>query len=142
MKARLKWTLSGFLFLLCLTVVAEIASAQTAADTEKITLTLSKGNAMAGKKAFQNLACTACHLVKGENGFAKPFPGYEAPTLGWNEGKRSASDIAMSILLPSHKISEDLQNRIRSNVSPMTDYSDAISVRELTDLVAFLRSIK
>jgi mono/diheme cytochrome c family protein len=142
MKARLIWTNNGILFLLCLMVLADYGSAQTNVETEKLVLSLPQGNAAAGRRAFQDLLCTSCHLVKGETGFAKPVPGYNAPTLGWKEAKQNASNVAMSILLPSHKISQDLQNRIKSSVSPMTDYSDAITVRQLMDLVAYLRSIK
>jgi hypothetical protein len=82
------------------------------------------------------------HKVKGENDFPKPIAGYEGPILGTEQAKQSVSDLITSILLPSHKISKDLEERLRTTTSPMTDYSDAITIRQLVDVVAYIRSKK
>ena len=135
MKARMVRTTKGILLLFWFTTTAAFA-AQTPANTEQLTLVVSKGNPSAGRKAFQDLLCTSCHRVKGESGFQKPMAGYDAPSLGYHEKERTPSEVATSIILPSHNIAEEIRKRIKSDVSPMTDYSDAITVRQLADIVA------
>lgn len=132
----------AFLSLLVILLQVGFATAQTAGDSEKVTILLPKGNAKAGKQAFQELLCTACHRVSGENAFPKPVAGYEGPILGSDQAKQSTSDLITSILLPSHKMSKDLEERLRTATSPMTDYSDALTVRQLVNLVAYIHSIK
>ena len=41
-----------------------------------VTLTLPKGDAKAGRQAFQDLKCTVCHRVAGETGFAAHLLAY------------------------------------------------------------------
>jgi hypothetical protein len=118
------------------------AISQSAGNSETMTINLPQGNAKAGKQAFQDLLCTSCHRVQGESSFPKPVTGYEGPILGAGKSQQNDSDLATSIINPSHKISPDIQERIRSSKSPMTDYSDAITVRQLVDIVAYLQSVK
>jgi mono/diheme cytochrome c family protein len=142
MKARMVRTTKGVLLLFWFTTTAALGATQNPGNTEQLTLVVSKGNPSAGRKAFQDLLCISCHRVKGESGFQKPIAGYDAPSLGYHEKDRTASEVATSIILPSHNIAEEIKKRIKSDVSPMTDYSDAITIRQLTDLVAYLRSIQ
>ena len=118
--------------------------AQTAqtANMERVTLLLSKGSPEVGRRTFQDLLCTSCHRVQGETRFPKPFSGYEGPVLGKKKAAQTTSDLAMSILVPSHKVSEDLKKKLKGSGSPMTDYSDVVTFRQLADLVAYLGSIK
>jgi hypothetical protein len=72
---------------------------------------------------------------------ANPGPPIDARLAG-----RDVSYLIASIMTPSHaisvNISEELRTRLEGVLSPMGDFSRAMTVRQLVDLHAYLRSVK
>ena len=105
---------------------------------------LPAGDPVAGKKAFVDLGCNQCHEVYGGD-VARPTADPAVPAyLGGNAIEAPPREhLIREIIDPSHKIApgwaEDL---VRSgNRSRMPDdYSEVMTVRQLTDIVAFLES--
>ena len=53
---------------------------------------------------------------------------------------RTAGEIATQIILPSHKVSPEILEARRDGSSPMEDFTETMTVRQLVDVVAYLRS--
>jgi mono/diheme cytochrome c family protein len=101
---------------------------------------LTMGDPAAGRVAFQKLKCDTCHAVAGEPvaaGLSKPG----GPQLGSAEASYSPDEIARSIAAPGHSISEKSGPWREDKRSNMMDYSEIITVRQLMDLVAYIRSL-
>jgi hypothetical protein len=47
----------------------------------------------------------------------------------------------MSIFAPSHEISANLRRPREDDLSPMPDFSEAMTVRQFMDLVAYVSSL-
>ena len=71
---------------------------------------------------------------------ANPGPPIDARLAG-----RDVSYLMASIMTPSHAISvdinEELRARLGSVLSPMGDFSRAMTARQLVELHAYLRSV-
>ena len=134
-------------------------------DPDTVALTLPSGTVEAGKQAFEDLRCTACHTVSGVEGLTKPLAQVPVPDLGVVLAGRSRDSIATAIVLPSHIATSDTElwsdwstsQRVwigpgqqipkeetveepTETISIMTDYSNVITVQQLSDLVAFLEN--
>jgi mono/diheme cytochrome c family protein len=104
---------------------------------------LPEGDAEAGKAAFVELQCNACHQVRGvelEGPVAEPpVPVALGGTVDYQptDGK-----FVTSIINPSHKLAPGYPKELikSGELSRMADYSDVMTVRQLMDLVAFLHS--
>jgi mono/diheme cytochrome c family protein len=113
-----------------------------AAETaDMVTLKLPKGDPDKGREAFVALSCSACHRVAGEQGMPEPVSAAPGPTLGRYHGRQTASRLAMSIFSPSHEISAPLREPREDDLSPMPDFSEAMTVRQFMDLVAYVSSL-
>lgn len=116
------------------------------ADSEAITLTAPTGNAQAGRQAFLDLRCTACHAVPSEPKFPPPVSANPGPPIDARLAGRAASYLATAIVSPSHTFSLDTPLQVREHMagvlSPMGDFSYVMTVRQLVDLHAYLRSVK
>jgi len=102
---------------------------------------LPAGNVEAGKAAFVDLKCYTCHTVEGVElpaaaspspvklGGRKPLP----PTTG---------DLSTDIIMPSSHFAEGYPaSQVQEGAaSKMPDFTSQITIRQLADLVAFLRS--
>ena len=110
---------------------------------ETVRLTLPRGDADAGRQAFLDLRCAACHQVAGETGFPDPISSNPGPDLG-AVAAQPAGLIATSIIAPSHALSVNASGevtaRLEGILSPMGDYSRAMTVRQLLDLIAYLEA--
>ena len=56
---------------------------------------------------------------------------------------RRATEVDKSltaIIVPSHNIPADLQAATEDDLSPMGDYTEVMTVRQLADVVAYLRT--
>jgi mono/diheme cytochrome c family protein len=128
--------------------VASSAAAQTVTDPyEIVTVALPAGNAAAGRKAFADLRCHVCHQVAGETSFPPPIAEARGPDLGATVKTRPAGEVASAIVAPSHSVSvrtsEALKQRLaRESVSPMGDFSSELTIRQLADLMAYLRAAR
>lgn len=102
---------------------------------------LPDGSAEAGRAAFRSLGCAACHTVGHDPGMSGIQTKQPAPVLTFGP-ETNRADVAQSIISPSHTIAygfgqgdpEDVQK------SAMLDLTDRMTVRELIDIVAYLRS--
>jgi mono/diheme cytochrome c family protein len=108
---------------------------------DMVTLKLPKGDPDAGRRAFVALSCSACHRVAVEQGMPEPVSATPGPTLGRYLGRQAPSRLAMSIFAPSHEISANLRRPREDDLSPMPDYSEAMTVRQFMDLVAYVSSL-
>lgn len=130
--------------------VAGVAAAcnQSPRDTasQAVTVTLPIGDAQAGRKAFVDLKCAACHAVASESGFPSPVSADPGPPIDARVGGRDVSYLATAIVSPSHELSSGLEEAVRAQLagvlSPMGDFSHTMTVRQLVDLQAYLRSVK
>jgi hypothetical protein len=93
-------------------------------------VSLPVGNADAGKEAARAMQCHVCHEIVG-SGFPAPHAELRGPVLGAAHAGRAADSLAAAILAPSHDRAE----------GQMGDYSEAMTVRQLIDIVAYLRSL-
>ena len=136
---------------LALSLITVIAAGQTAVSTPRqyhydiVTVTLPKGESDQGRRAFGDLKCYVCHRVAGEASFPQPASDAQGPDLDRSLSLRPASDIAAAIILPSHsmsiKTSAALKTRLKDlQLSPMGDFSETLTVRQLADLLTFLGS--
>ena len=153
----LKKALSG------LTILAALGlGACMQPDSELVQLILPEGDAAAGKQAFVDLGCTTCHTVRGVEGL--PAPRLEKSfELGPTLAGLSRGGIATQMVAPKHvnveasdlwtdwdpgqrvwlgpgqEITEPEASEERP-LSRMRDYAAVMTVRQLSDLVAFLET--
>lgn len=132
--ASLKITL---ILLVCL---IPMEPAVAGSESETVVMVLPSGDAAAGRQAFIDLSCTACHRVWMENGFPEPFSAAIGPELGPHQAGQQPGRLATSIVAPSHVISEDVKKQMKASLSPMGDFSQIMTVRQLIDLIAYIRS--
>jgi len=118
-----------------------LTAASAAEDTQKLDLTVAAGDPEAGREAFLALMCTSCHAVAGEAEFPAPKTRGPVPVLGPEQAKLKPGKIATSIVSPSHKVSKEVSHQMEGELSPMGDFSEAMTVRQLIDLVAYVRSL-
>jgi len=103
---------------------------------------LPDGDAARGQEAFVNLKCNACHPVQGLN-LPAPIADPPVPVVlgGGVDYQPTDGKFVTSIINPSHKVGRYPAELVESGgESRMADYSDVMTVRQLTDLVAFLHS--
>ncbi len=97
------------------------------------------GDAARGRAVFRRLQCYACHTVSGE-GF--PAPTAAGPDLTGMGEHHPAGYLAESVLNPNAVIIEGRGYTGRDGRSTMPDYRDSLSVPDLIDLVAYLKSLR
>lgn len=124
-------------------IAALLAAAGCAGPRSGAGFRLPAGDPAAGRAAFVELKCHECHRV---NGVDFPAPTVEPPVpvvLGGDvPHAKTDGDLVTSIINPSHRISgaykpEDVQ---RGGKSRMPDMTDAMTVHQLVDVVAFLQT--
>ena len=102
-----------------------------------------KGSAESGRKAFVRLQCTACHRVLGEAGLPAVVAQNPGPVLGKPQAAYSRGWLASTIVSPSHTIAWDSAGLASgSELSRMGDFTETMTVRELIDIVAYLKSVR
>jgi hypothetical protein len=120
---------------------------------------LPEGDAEAGRLAFRQLGCHACHQVLGER-FPEPVAQPPIPfALGSPNDPKSRQYLAESIIAPSHRLArprpkllskhpagriadQEYENIGEGDESRMGDYNDILTVREWLDLVTFLDAVQ
>jgi hypothetical protein len=126
----------------CLCVVLVIGC--TTLGKEQGRIQLPAGDAARGKAAFVDLRCNHCHRVEG---VSAPAPVAQPPVpviLGDRTRKPPTREyLAQSILAPSHEFARGYKEDLikEGKLSRMGDYSDVLTVRQLSDLVAFIESL-
>mgnify|MGYP001813314524 CR=1 FL=1 len=104
-------------------------------DPDTVALTLPAGTVEAGKQAFEELRCTACHRVGGVDGLTEPLAQVPVPDLATVLAGQSRGAIASSIVIPPHTAIEETE----LEPALMTNYADTVTVQQLSDLVIFLQ---
>lgn len=101
---------------------------------------LTTGDAAAGRRAYLTLKCDTCHTIAGEpiGGIRTRLAG---PQLGKSVALQSPGQIADSIVAPRHTLSKKGGPWQESHGSAMGDYARVMTVQQLMDLVAYLRSL-
>jgi hypothetical protein len=116
------------------------------AGSQAVTVALPIGDVSAGRKAFVDLKCTACHAVPSESEFPAPVSANPGPSIDARVGGRDVSYLVTAIVSPSHELSPSTDEKVRAQLtgvlSPMGDFSQTMTVRQLVDLQAYLRSVK
>ena len=130
------------LVLLIAALVSIAGFAQKSKPEELVTLVLPVGNPASGRKAFLDLRCYTCHAVAGDTDMPKPFSANRGPDLNRPIRNQSPGTLATSIISPSHEISKEVLKRGTDEISPMGDYSEVMTVRQLLDLIAYLSPLE
>jgi mono/diheme cytochrome c family protein len=101
-----------------------------------------RGDASEGRKVFVSLECFACHEVKGEE-FPQPSRTARGtgPELTGMGSHHPAEYFAESIMNPNRVIVLGSDYTGSDGLSKMPDYSDDLTVRQLANLVAYLKSL-
>ena len=100
------------------------------------------GDVERGKAAFVALNCHTCHEVPGLD-LPRPTVEPAVPVILGRELTHELTDgyLVTSIINPSYKFAPYPRNLITSGgQSRMPHYADRITVRQITDIVAFLQS--
>jgi len=103
---------------------------------------LPAGDPKAGREVFAKLECYKCHEVKGQ-GFPEVTRGVgdTGPELSGMGSHHPAEYFAESIINPNAVILIAPGYTGADGLSIMPDYRDSLTVAELVDLVAFLKSL-
>ena len=99
------------------------------------------GNPVAGREVFVRMECYACHEVRGET-FPPKGAGKVGPELSAMGPMHPPEYFAEAILNPNAVIGEEPGYRGSDGRSVMPDYSESMTLRELIDLVAYLKGLK
>lgn len=114
----------------------------TADGTLTATVSFPAGNPEAGRLVFRTHKCFACHQVAGPEGQGmKTRTSISAPLLDSRIAQKDPGEVITGIIAPSHKVTESIARESGGKLSPMGDFNSTLTVRDLIDLVAFLRSI-
>jgi len=105
---------------------------------------LPDGDPARGRVVFAEMKCHACHSVSGMAN-ALPAPVSEPVLLLGGEVPYAKTDgeLVTSIIHPSHHIASAYATSLQTKGGErnrMPDFSEAMSVRQMIDLVAFLQS--
>jgi Cu/Ag efflux protein CusF len=99
--------------------------------------TLPKGDPQNGRGVFEKFECYYCHEVRGES---FPHPVENAPELSQMGPMHPVEYFAESIMNPNAVVSKKFQEPNGS--SPMTNFTDKMTVRELVDVAAYVASLR
>jgi mono/diheme cytochrome c family protein len=102
-----------------------------------------RGDAAKGRDVFVSMECFACHAVRGED-FPKSSkrdqgPGPDLTGMG---SHHPAEYFAESIVNPNRVIIQGAGYTGSDGLSKMPGYGDTMTVQQLVDVVAYLRSLK
>jgi putative copper resistance protein D len=96
------------------------------------------GDAGRGREVFARLECFTCHAIRGA---AFPRPSRPGPDLTGVGDHHPAGYLAESIMNPNAVIVEGRGYTGPDGRSIMPDYRDSLSVGDLIDLIAYLKSL-
>lgn len=105
---------------------------------------LPEGDADRGKGTFVQLKCHQCHAVEGADlPPAEDKPGVRFALGGEVTKVKSYGELVTAIIQPQHVVSPDYLATIKKaesegHTSPMPEYIETMTVRQMSDLVVFL----
>ena len=101
------------------------------------------GNAAKGREVFVAMECFACHEVKGEDLPTTSKRSHEpGPELTGMGSHHPAEYFAESIINPNRVIVQGPGYTGADGLSKMPGYGDTMTVQQLVDVVAYLKSLK
>ncbi len=107
---------------------------------------LPPGDILAGKHSFLELKCFVCHQVVGDADVPAPTADPPVPVrFGAPQASRPTDErLVTAIINPDHRLAQahHPERVSQDGHSRMLDYSDVMTVRELINLVAYLRSLE
>lgn len=105
-------------------------------------LSLPEGDPVEGRRAFKELKCNSCHRISSDIEMAGPVAASGAPDLGVQQSRYKPAYLADSIIYPHHAVlMPDGRFDHFAKSTPMGDFSDSITVRQLADIVAYLSQL-
>jgi Cu/Ag efflux protein CusF len=99
--------------------------------------TMPKGDPVKGKAVFEKFECYYCHEVRGEQ---FPPPTEDAPEFGQMGGLHPIEFFAESIINPNAYVAKAYRGS--DGKSPMTDFTDKMTLRELIDVSTYVASLR
>lgn len=123
--------------LVALLAIVALSCGQEAGEPIEVAtsdFTLPIGDAAAGRQAFIDMECYACHAVAGDAEMPAPTETVHGPEIGAAQASQTREYIADSIISPAHIIPPP------ETESPMPKLRTEMSVQQLVDLVAFCGS--
>jgi len=104
---------------------------------------LPSGDPSEGRKVFASMECFACHEVKGESFPQNPkTPRSSGPALTGMGSHHPAEYFAESIINPNRVIVQGPGYSGADGLSKMPSYADSMTLKQLVDVVAYLKSLK
>jgi Cu/Ag efflux protein CusF len=100
--------------------------------------TLPKGDPVKGRAVFVKYECFDCHEVRGED-FPEPTEE-KAPELSQMGPEHPIEFFAESIINPNAVVPKEYQKS--DGTSPMRDFTERMTLRELIDVSAYIASLK
>lgn len=105
------------------------------------------GDVAAGKEAVRAMQCYVCHEI-ARSDFPPPHAQPPVPVpLGAEVARQSRERLADAIIAPSHRVAEGVAGpsgggtTTSGGTTRMGDYGEAMTVRQLIDIVAYLQSL-
>jgi hypothetical protein len=101
------------------------------------------GDQAAGKAAFRKMQCYGCHRVPGSDLPDERTAGGVGPDFVPAYSKLPATYLAEAIMGRHRQMSGTLEHFVglQKTTSEMADYTTIMSVRELLDIVTFLKNL-
>jgi Cu/Ag efflux protein CusF len=96
-----------------------------------------KGDPVKGKAVFEKFECYYCHQVRGEQ---FPDPTESAPELSQMGAMHPVEFFAESIVNPNAVVPKSY--READGTSPMTNFTEKMTVKELIDVSAYIASLR
>jgi cytochrome c2 len=103
------------------------------------TFTLPEGDAHAGQETFMRMQCYSCHAIDLPSDSLPPDIGGVGPKLVAGYAQLPNEYLAESIIKAHDQVATP-DYKIKEGVAGMGNYNDFLTVKELTDLVAFLKT--
>jgi len=100
------------------------------------------GDPARGRVVFVKLECYSCHEVAGERFPAPSDRAKIGPELSRMAAVHEAEYFAEAIIRPSAVIEPGKGYEAADGSSKMPSYNDSVTVQEVVDLVAYLRSLR
>jgi len=98
---------------------------------------LPEGNGDKGRAAFIQLGCNQCHLVDGIDIPAQPGP-IQIKLGGEVYRVKTYGQLVTSIISPSHITNPQYRDQLKGQTMP--DLTNAMTVRQMIDIVTFLHA--
>jgi hypothetical protein len=103
------------------------------------TFTLPKGDAIAGEETFMRMQCYSCHAIDLPSDSLPSDMGGIGPKLAAGYAQLPNEYLAEAIIKAHDQVAAP-NYKIKAGVAGMGNYNDFLTVKELTDLVAFLKA--